>query len=57
MAIGIDNSKYKAQFGTKAKMLSPEEVERIVFPACGSGNIWEVCENYLFPLCIFLFVK
>lgn len=26
----IDNHKYKAQFGTKAKMLSPEEVERLV---------------------------
>ena len=23
----IDNSKYKAQFGTKAKMLSPEDAE------------------------------
>ncbi len=26
----VDNSKYKAQFGTKAKMLSPEEVETLV---------------------------
>lgn len=26
----IDNHKYKAQFGTKAKMLSPEEVETLV---------------------------
>lgn len=26
----IDNPKYKAQFGTKAKMLSPEEVEALV---------------------------
>ncbi len=26
----IDNPKYKAQFGTKAKMLSPEEVEMLV---------------------------
>lgn len=26
----IDNHKYKEQFGTKAKMLSPEEVETLV---------------------------
>lgn len=26
----IDNSKYKAQFGTKAKMLSPQEVEDLI---------------------------
>ncbi|MCM1086678.1 MAG: YbaK/EbsC family protein [Muribaculaceae bacterium] len=26
----IDNPKYKAQFGTKAKMLSPEEVETLI---------------------------
>lgn len=26
----IDNHKYKAQFGTKAKMLSPKEVETLV---------------------------
>ncbi len=26
----IDNRKYKAQFGTKAKMLTPEEVETLV---------------------------
>ncbi|NBI10304.1 YbaK/EbsC family protein [Colidextribacter sp. OB.20] len=26
----IDNHKYKAQFGTKAKMLTPEEVEALV---------------------------
>lgn len=31
----IDNPKYKAQFGTKAKMLSPEEVETIVGHAVG----------------------
>jgi len=31
----IDNSKYKAQFGTKAKMLSPEEVETLVGHAVG----------------------
>ncbi len=31
----IDNPKYKAQFGTKAKMLSPEEVETLVGHAVG----------------------
>lgn len=31
----IDNSKYKAQFGTKARMLSPEEVEALVGHAVG----------------------
>lgn len=31
----IDNPKYKAQFGTKAKMLSPQEVETFVGHAVG----------------------
>ena len=31
----IDNHKYKTQFGTKAKMLSPEEVETLVGHAVG----------------------
>lgn len=31
----IDNSKYKVQFGTKARMLSPEEVEELVGHAVG----------------------
>ena len=31
----IDNAKYKAQFSTKAKMLSPEEVENLVGHAIG----------------------
>ena len=31
----IDNSKYKAQFHTKAKMLAPEEVEILVGHAIG----------------------
>ncbi len=31
----IDNSKYKAQFGTKAKLLSLEEVETLVGHAVG----------------------
>lgn len=31
----IDNHKYKTQFGTKAKMLTPDEVERLVGHAVG----------------------
>ena len=31
----IDNPRYKAQFGTKAKMLTPEEVETMVGHAVG----------------------
>lgn len=31
----VDNPKYKAQFGTKAKMLTPEEVEDLVGHAVG----------------------
>lgn len=31
----IDNAKYKAQFGVKAKMLSPEEVSELVGHSVG----------------------
>ncbi len=31
----VDNSKYKARFGTKAKMLTPQEVEELVGHAVG----------------------
>ena len=31
----IDNKKYKARFGTKAKMLSPQEAETLVGHAVG----------------------
>ena len=31
----IDNAKYKAQFGAKAKMLTPDEVETLVGHAVG----------------------
>ena len=31
----IDNPKYKAQFGTKARMLTPEEAETLVGHAVG----------------------
>lgn len=31
----IDNPKYKAQFGSKAKMLSPEETEALIGHAVG----------------------
>ena len=33
--VKIDNAKYKARFGKKAKMLSPEEVEALVGHAVG----------------------
>ena len=33
--VKIDNSKYKKQFGTKAKMLSPDEVNELVGHAIG----------------------
>lgn len=33
--VKIDNAKYKARFHTKAKMLSPEEVETLVGHAVG----------------------
>lgn len=33
--VRIDNQKYKAQFGTKAKMLSPEQAETLVGHAVG----------------------
>lgn len=33
--VKIDNPKYKAQFGTKAKMLSPEDAETLVGHAVG----------------------
>ena len=31
----IDNTKYKAQFGTKAKMLAPDEVQEMIGHAVG----------------------
>ena len=31
----VDNSRYKAQFGTKAKMLTPDEAESLVGHAVG----------------------
>ena len=33
--VKVDNAKYKAQFGTKAKMLTAEEVETLVGHAVG----------------------
>jgi len=33
--VKIDNSKYKAQFGTKAKMLTPDEAVKLVGHAVG----------------------
>lgn len=33
--VKIDNSKYKKQFGTKAKMLTPQQVEEMIGHAVG----------------------
>lgn len=41
----IDNPKYKAQFGTKAKMLSPEEAETMIGHAVGGVCPFAVNEN------------
>ncbi|MGN1047169.1 MAG: YbaK/EbsC family protein [Eubacteriales bacterium] len=41
----IDNPKYKAQFGTKAKMLSPEEAETMVGHAVGGVCPFAVNDN------------
>lgn len=41
----VDNGKYKAQFGTKAKMLSPEEVESRVGHTVGGVCPFGINEN------------
>lgn len=41
----IDNPKYKAQFSTKAKMLTPEEAERLVGHAIGGVCPFAVNDN------------
>lgn len=41
----IDNPKYKAQFGTKAKMLSPDEVETLIGHGVGGVCPFAVNEN------------
>jgi prolyl-tRNA editing enzyme YbaK/EbsC (Cys-tRNA(Pro) deacylase) len=41
----IDNPKYKAQFSTKAKMLSPEEAETMIGHAVGGVCPFAVNDN------------
>lgn len=41
----IDNAKYKAQFGAKAKMLTPGEVEELVGHAVGGVCPFAIREN------------
>ena len=41
----INNPKYKAQFGTKAKMLTPEESETLVGHAVGGVCPFAVNED------------
>ena len=43
----IDNHKYKTQFGTKAKMLSPEEVEMLIGHAVGGVCPFAVNEGVI----------
>ena len=43
--VKIDNPKYKAQFGTKAKMLSPQQVEELIGHAVGGVCPFAVNEN------------
>jgi len=44
----IDNPKYKTQFGTKAKMLTPDEVETLVGHAV--GGVCPFCINEGVPV-------
>ncbi|MCI8269369.1 MAG: YbaK/EbsC family protein [Lachnospiraceae bacterium] len=46
----IDNAKYKAQFGTKAKMLTPDEAESRVGHAVGGVCPFAVNEGVLIYL-------
>ena len=41
----IDNPKYKAAFGTKAKMLTPAEAEELIGHAVGGVCPFAVCEG------------
>ena len=43
----IDNPKYKAQFGTKAKMLTPDEAETLVGHAVGGVCPFGINEGVL----------
>ena len=50
----IDNPKYKAQFGTKAKMLSPEETQAMIGHAVGGVCPFAVNEGVVVYLDISL---
>lgn len=41
----VDNQKYKAEFGTKAKMLSPDEVTALIGHAIGGVCPFGIKEN------------
>lgn len=43
----IDNSKYKAQFGTKAKMLPPDNVEALIGHAIGGVCPFGIKDNVM----------
>jgi len=44
----VDNAKYKARFGAKAKMLAPDEVEHLVGHAV--GGVCPFCINESIPV-------
>ena len=46
----IDNGKYKARFSTKAKMLAPDDVERMVGHAVGGVCPFALAEGVAGPL-------
>lgn len=51
----IDNSKYKAQFGTKAKMLSFDEAESLIGHAVGGVCPFAVNTGLSSKVCKFIF--
>lgn len=43
--VKIDNAKYKAKFGKKAKMISVEDVETVIGHGIGGVCPFAICEN------------
>ncbi len=43
--VKIDNAKYKAKFGKKAKMISAEDVETVIGHGIGGVCPFAICEN------------
>ena len=53
--VKIDNPKYKAQFGTKAKMLTPENAEALIGHAV--GGVCPFAVNDGVPVCLDVSLK